>query len=86
MKNVDPMKIGFIRMSALSWAATHVPKVTVAIQSLLKAGFLQCRATGVLFMVGSLQPVTKAVQSPSFRKFIPKTCRRIGFRSGDFIA
>ena len=26
----------------------------------------------LLFMIGSIQPVTKAVRSPSFRNFVPK--------------
>jgi hypothetical protein len=44
----------------------------VTIQSLLKAGFLSAVQLELLFMIGSLQPVTKAVGFQSFRNFVPK--------------
>ncbi len=50
----------------------HVPEITVAIQSLLKAGFLSAVQLELLFMVGGLHPVTKAVRFQSFRNFVPK--------------
>ncbi len=44
----------------------------MAIQSFLKVGFLSAVHLELLFMVGGLQPVTRAVRSPSFRNFVPK--------------
>jgi hypothetical protein len=40
IKNGDPIATFLIQVDALSWVATQVPKITEAIQSLLKAGFL----------------------------------------------
>ena len=39
IKNVEPVSAFIIHVAASLWAATHVPEITVAIQSLLKAGF-----------------------------------------------
>jgi hypothetical protein len=72
IKNGDPAKAFIIQVAALSWAATQVPEITVAIQSFLKVGFLSAVQLELLFMVGGLQPVTRAVRSPNFRNFVPK--------------
>ena len=44
----------------------------MAIQSLLKAGFLSAVQLELLFTIGSLQPVTNAVGFQGFRNFVPK--------------
>ena len=72
IKNGDPVVTFMIQVAALSWAATQVPEISVAIQSLLKAGFLSAVQLELLFMIGSLQPVTKAVGFQSFRNFVSK--------------
>jgi hypothetical protein len=72
IKNGDPVATFIIQVAALSWAATQVPEISVAIQSLLKAGFLSAVQLELLFMIGSLQPVTKAARFQSFRNFVPK--------------
>src|ERR1700756_1700722 len=72
IKNGDPVKILIVQVAALSWAATKVPEMTVAIQSLLKAGFLSAVQVELLFMIGRVQPVTKTARSPSFRNFVRK--------------
>ena len=69
IKKVDPVEILIVQVAALSCAATKVPEMTVAIQSLLKAGFLSALQVELLFMIGRVQPVTKAALSPSFRNF-----------------
>ena len=40
MKKGDPVETFIIQVAALSWAATQVPEIIVAIQSLLKSRFL----------------------------------------------
>ena len=72
INNGDPVKIFIIQVAALSWAATQVPEITVAIQSFLNAGFLRAVQMELLFMFRGVHPVTKAVRSPSFRNFVPK--------------
>jgi hypothetical protein len=72
IKKGDPVKTFIIQVAALSWAATQVPEITVAIQSFLNAGFLSAVQVELLFMIAGPQPVTKAVRSPSFRNFVPK--------------
>jgi hypothetical protein len=72
IKNGDPVATFIIQVAALSWAATQVPEISVAIRSLLKAGFLSAVQLEPLFMIGSLQPVTKAVGFQSFRNFVSK--------------
>jgi hypothetical protein len=72
IKNGDPVKIFIIQVAALSWAATQVPEITVAIQRFLNAGFLSAIQVELLFMIGGLHPVTKATGAPSFRNFVPK--------------
>jgi hypothetical protein len=69
MKKGDPVETFIIQVAALSWAATQVPEITVAIQSLLNTGFLSAVQLELSFMIGYLHPVTKAARSPSFRKF-----------------
>jgi hypothetical protein len=69
IKKGDPAKTLIIQVAALSWAATQVPEITVAIHSFLNAGFLSAVQVELLFMIGGLHPVTKAARSPSFRKF-----------------
>ena len=49
IKSGDPVKAFIIQVAALSWAATQVPEITVAIQSFLNTGFL--RAVQVGFML-----------------------------------
>ena len=39
MKNGDGVSIFIIQVAAVSWAATQVPEMTVAIHSLRKTGF-----------------------------------------------
>jgi hypothetical protein len=68
-KNGDPVKAFIIQVAALSWAATQVPEITVAIQSFLKAGFLRAVQVELSFIFGAFHPVTKAARSWSFRKF-----------------
>ena len=72
IKNGDSEETFIIQVAALSWAATQVPEITVAIQSFLKTGFLSAVQLELLFMVGGLQPVTKEIGAPSFRNFVPK--------------
>ena len=69
---VSPMTWGVIQVAVLSWAATQVPEITVAIQSFLKAGFRSAVQVELLFMIGGLHLVTKAARSPSFRNFVPE--------------
>src|SRR5438105_2850910 len=69
-KNGDPVSVFIIQVAALSWAATQVPEITVAIQSFLNAGFCSAIQVELLFMIGCLHPVTKATRSPSFRIFV----------------
>jgi hypothetical protein len=72
IRNGDPVEIFITQVAALSWAATQVPEIAVAIQSLLNAGFRSAVQVELLFMIGGLHPVTKAGRSPSFRNFVPK--------------
>jgi hypothetical protein len=53
IKNGDPVKIFIIQVAVLSWAATQVPEITVAIQSFLNAGFLRAVQVELLFMIRS---------------------------------
>ena len=69
MEKGDPVETFIIQVAALSWAATQVPEITVAIQSFLNTGFLGAVQVELSFMIGGLHPVTKAARSPSFRKF-----------------
>jgi hypothetical protein len=69
IKNGYPVKAFIIHVAALSWAATQVPEITVAIQSFLNTGFLSAVQVEPSFMIGGLHLVTKAARSPSFRKF-----------------
>ena len=68
IKNGEPVNLFIIQVAALSWAATQVPEITVAIQSFLNTGFLSAVQLELSFMIGSLHLVTKAARSPSFRK------------------
>jgi len=69
-KEGDPVKTFIIQVAALSWAATQVPEITVAIQSFLKAGFLSAVQVELSFMAFiSLQ------RQPDLRvsgNFVPK--------------
>jgi hypothetical protein len=69
IKNGDPVEVFIIHVAALSWAATQVPEITVAIQSFLNAGFRSAAQVELVFMTGGFHPVTKGIRSPSFRKF-----------------
>jgi len=72
IRNGDPVEIFIIQVAALSWAATQVPEMTVAIQSFLKTGFLSAVQLELLFMIRGVHPVTKATRFQSFRNFVPK--------------
>jgi hypothetical protein len=72
IKRGDPVKEFIIHVAALSWAATQVPEITVAIQSLPSVGFLNAVQVELLFVIGCVHPVTKAAGSPSFRNLVPK--------------
>ena len=75
IKDGAPRKIFFIQVAPLSCAAaTQVPETTAAIHSFFNAGFPRAVQVELLFTIGGLQPVTKAVRSPSFRKFCSQTC------------
>src|SRR5215471_3849800 len=50
IKNGDPIETFIIQVAASFWAATKVPEMTVAIQSFLKAGFLNAVQVELLFM------------------------------------
>jgi len=65
IKKGEPVTTFIIQVAALLWAATQVPEMTVAIQSLLKAGFR--RAVQVELSV--ITPVTNRFGLPSFRTF-----------------
>src|SRR5215471_7275227 len=54
IKNGDPIETFIIQVAASLWAATKVPETTVAIQSFLKAGFLNAVQVELLFMTGRL--------------------------------
>lgn len=69
IKNGDPVKSFIIQVPALSWAATLVPEITVAVQSFLNIGFLGAVQVEVSFMIAGLHPITKAARFQSFRKF-----------------
>ena len=53
IKNGDPVKIFIIQVAALSWAATQVPEITVAIQRFLNAGFRSAVQVELLFIIGA---------------------------------
>jgi hypothetical protein len=72
MKKGDPVETFIIQVAALSWAATQVPEITVAIQSFLNTGFRSAAQVELVVMIGGLHPVTKATRSQSFRNFVPK--------------
>jgi hypothetical protein len=69
IKNGEPVKEFIIQVAALSWAATHVPEITVAVQSFLNAGFLSAVQLELWFMIRGLHLVTKAAWFQGFRKF-----------------
>jgi hypothetical protein len=50
MKKGDPAETFIIQVAALSWAATQVPEITVAIQSFLNTGFLSAVQVELSFM------------------------------------
>ena len=52
IKNGDPVKIFIIQVAALSWAATQVPEITVAIQSFLNVGFRSAAQVEFVVMIG----------------------------------
>jgi hypothetical protein len=72
IKNGEPVETFIIQVAALSWAATQVPEITVAIQSFPNAGFLSAVQVELLFMIVDLHPVTKAARFQSFRNSVPK--------------
>ena len=51
------MSLFIIQVAALSWAATQVPEITLAIQSCLKAGFLRAVQVEYLVMIGNEGPI-----------------------------
>src|SRR6516164_2850338 len=60
MKKGDPVETFIIQVAALSWAATQVPEITVAIQSFLNTGFFSAVQVEFLFIIRCLHSVTKA--------------------------
>jgi len=76
IKNGEPVTTFIIQVAALLWAASQVPEITVAIQSLLKAGFR--RAVQVELLV--ITRLQRDSVLPSFRtfaiawKFFSETC------------
>ena len=68
IKRGDPVKEFIIHVAALSCAATQVPEITVAIQSLLNTGFLSAVQVPLSFMIGYLHPVTKATRVSEFQE------------------
>ena len=74
IKKGDPVKTFIIQVAALSWAATQVPEITVAIQSFLNARFRSAIQVEFVVMIEDegLHPVTKASRVQSFRNLIPK--------------
>src|SRR5262249_9941394 len=86
IKRGDPVREFIIHVAALSCAATQVPEITVAIQSLLNTGFLSAVQVELWFMIGCLHPVTKAARSLSFRKFYSSPQKSRGSRSDALIA
>ena len=69
MKKGDPVEAFIIQVAALSWAATQVPEITVAIQSFLNTGFLSAVQVELSFMIGCLHLVTKAARSGPVSEF-----------------
>jgi len=65
IKNGEPETTFIIQVAALLWADSQVPEITVAIQSLLKAGFP--RAVQVELVVITLLQRDSVL--PSFRTF-----------------
>ena len=72
--NGDPVEIFIVQVAALSCAATQVPEITAAIQSLLNAGFRSAIQVEFVVMIGDevLHPFTNASRFESFRIFVPK--------------
>jgi hypothetical protein len=74
IKNGEPVTTFIIQVAALLWAATQVPEITVAIQSLLKAGFR--RAVQV-----ELSVITRLQIDSVFRVSGPERSPEILFRN-----
>src|SRR5262245_51057953 len=70
IKNGESVKVFIIQVAALSWAATQVPEITVAIQSFLNTGFLNAVQVELSFIIGCLHLVTKAARSPEFQEIL----------------
>jgi hypothetical protein len=67
-----PVKEIIIQAGALSWAATQIPEITVAIQSFLKARFLNAVHLKRFFMIRGLNSLQRQSCLASFRNFVPK--------------
>jgi hypothetical protein len=74
IKTGEPVTTFIIQVAALLWAATQVPEITVAIQSLLKAGFR--RAVQV-----ELSVITRLQTDSVFRVSGPVRSLEILFRN-----
>ena len=69
MKKGDPVETFIIQVAALSWAATQVPEITVAIQSFLNTGFLSAVQVELSFMIWCLQRY-KGSPVPEFQEIL----------------
>ena len=52
IKNGDGVRVFITQVAAVSWAATQVPEITVAIQSFLNAGFRSAAQVEFVVMIG----------------------------------
>jgi hypothetical protein len=69
IKNGDSAKIFIVQVAALSWAATQVPEITVAIHSFLKAGFRSAVQVELLFMIEEPSSRYKGNPVSEFQEF-----------------
>jgi hypothetical protein len=70
IKNGDPVKTFIIQVAALSWAATQVPEITVAIHSFLNTGFLSAVQLELSFMIGLPSPRYKGSPISEFQEIL----------------
>ena len=71
MKKGDPVETFIIQVAALSWAATQVPEIIVAIQSLLKSRFLDAVQQELAFM-RVFKPLQRQFRLRVSEYFVPK--------------
>jgi hypothetical protein len=72
MKKGDPVETFIIQVAALSWAATQVPEITVAIQSFLNTGFLSAVQVELSFMIGAFISLQRQPGLRVSGNFVPK--------------